>query len=68
MNTVRVFYSLLILSLLEAFLWSIPYCADTASARDFYARETVRHVHSSLLRQHAFHRSVGAFGDAASPF
>lgn len=40
MNTVRVFYSLLILSLLEAFLWSIPYCADTAGAREYYARET----------------------------
>lgn len=40
MNTVRVFYSLLILSLLEAFLWSIPYCSDTAVAREYYARET----------------------------
>jgi hypothetical protein len=37
---VRIFYSLLILSLLEAFLWSIPLLDEPASVHEYYARET----------------------------
>lgn len=38
--SVRIFYSLLILSLLEAFLWSIPLLDEPASVHEYYARET----------------------------
>lgn len=39
-RSVRIFYSLLILSLFEVFLWASPICTVQAGAREYFARET----------------------------
>lgn len=49
---IRIFYSLLILSLLEICLWTSPICNVQTSAREYFTRETNNfcktdgHIHS----------------------